>query len=100
MRTCVLSVFMYACKTWILRKADRARILAFEMTCYRRVLEIKWQEKITSVEVCKRLSVQKNLVQEVMKIKLTLFGHICRMNDERMVKNVMFGMIDGKVRQG
>ncbi|HMW60562.1 MAG TPA: reverse transcriptase domain-containing protein, partial [Leptospiraceae bacterium] len=100
LRTCVFSVFMYACETWTLRKADRDRILAFEMRCYRRMLGIKWQQKITNVEIRKRLAVKKNLLQEVMGRKLTLFGHICRMNDGRMVKDILFGMMDGKSRRG
>ncbi len=50
-RTCVMSVLLYACETWTLRKKDKGLLLAFEMKCYRRILHIHWHLKITNVEV-------------------------------------------------
>ena len=43
---CVFAVLLYAAETWTIEKADRKRILAFEMRCYRWILEINWQEHI------------------------------------------------------
>ena len=98
--TCVMSVLLYACETWTLRKKDKDSLLAFEMRCYRRILHIYWQQKITNTEVRRRVGSTKNIVQVIMERKLRFFGHISRMEDERLVKNVMFGMMEGQTRRG
>jgi hypothetical protein len=99
-RTCVMSVLMYACETWTLRKKDKDLLLSFEMKCYRRILHIRWQQKITNGEIRRRVGITKNIVQLIMERKLSLFGHICRMENNRLVKNVVFGMMDGQTRRG
>ena len=99
-RTCVMSVLLYACETWTLRKKDKDLLLAFEMKCYRRMLHIRWQQRITNVEVRRRVGNSRNIIQLIMKRKLSLFGHICRMGDDRLVKSVVFGMMDGQTRRG
>jgi hypothetical protein len=73
--TCVMNVLLYACETWTLRKKDKDSLLAFEMKCYRRILHIRWQQIITNGEVRRR-------------------ADICRMKDNRLVKCVVFGMMD------
>ena len=99
-RTCVLSVLLYACETWTLRKRDKDRLLAFEMRCYRRILNIRWQQKITNEEIRGRIGNITNIVQLVIRRKLRFFGHICRMDDKRLVKNVVFGRMEGTSRKG
>jgi hypothetical protein len=100
LKTCVFSVLLYACETWTLKKADKDRLMAFEMRCYRRILHIWWQQKITNEEVRRRIGRKQNIVQTIMKRKLNLFGHICRMDDARLVKTVVFGMMEGTNRKG
>ncbi len=99
-RTCVMSVLLYACETWTLRKKDKDLLLAFEMKCYRRILHIHWHQKITNVEVRRRVGNTRNIVQHIMERKLSLFGHICRMEDKRLVKGVVFGIMGGWTRRG
>ncbi len=99
-RTCVMSVLLYACETWTLRKKDKDLLLAFEMKCYRRILHIHWHQKITNVEVRRRVGNTRNIVQHIMERKLNLFGHICRMEDKRLVKGVVFGIMGGWTRRG
>jgi len=53
--TALMSVAMYASETWMLTKKDRDRLLAFEMKGYRRLLRIRWQQKITNKEVRRRV---------------------------------------------
>ena len=48
LETCVFSTALYACETWTLKMEDKQRILAFEMYCYRRILQINWAQKITT----------------------------------------------------
>ncbi len=100
LKTCVFSTMLYGCETWTYRKADANRILAFEMYCYRRILRLSWMKKVTNVEVRRRLMIDETLMHVIMKRKLALFGHICRMEDNRKIKNVMFGMLDGSGKRG
>jgi len=90
-RTCGMSVVLYACETWTLRKQDKNALLAFEMKCYRRILHIRWQQKVTNKEIRPRVGTTKNIIVGViLERKLNLFGHICRMEEIRLVKNVVF----------
>ncbi len=100
LRTCVFSVLLYASETWTMKKTDQDRLLAFEMRCYRRLLNIRWQQRVTNVEVRRRMNNTENIVQTVIKRKMELFGHICRMEDGRMVKKMVFGTVGGKNRRG
>ena len=76
------------------------RLLAFEMRCYRRLLSINWYQKVPSKEVRKKVEPGYNVVQQVIRRKLGLFGHVCRMKDDRLVKSVMFGMMEGTNKKG
>src|SRR6218665_73663 len=99
----MMNVAMYASKTWTLKKQDRYSLLAFEnfeMKCYSRILRIRWEQKITNEEVCRRVRCRKNIVQQIMERKLNLFGHICRMKDNRLVKEVIFTTMEGEMRRG
>jgi hypothetical protein len=100
LKTCVFSTMLYGCETWTYKKADKNRILAFEMYCYRRILGITWMQKISNDEVRRRLNVKENLMEVIIKRKLALFGHICRMDDSRKIKTVVFGMMNGKTKRG
>jgi len=69
--------------------------MAFEMRCYRRILHIRWQQMITNEEVRRRMKCQRNVLHMVMERKLNLFEHICRMNNSRLITQVVFGMVHG-----
>ena len=100
LRTCVFSVLLYAAETWTLKKNDKNRLMAFEMKCYRRILNVRWQQKITNAEIRRRVQTTTNMVQTIIERKLKFFGHICRMDNNRMVKKVMLGTMAGKNRRG
>ena len=70
------------------------------MYCYRRILHLSWTEKVTNVEVRKRLKIREDLMQAVMRRKLNLFGHICRMDNSRKIKGVMVGIMEGTGKRG
>ena len=95
----MFSIALYACETWTLKKSDRQKLLAFEMYCYRRVLRISWMDKVTNKEVRNRIHAQEDIIQMIMRRKLNLFGHICRMNDKRLIKKIMFGRVDGTTKE-
>ena len=95
LRACVFSVLLYAAESWTLRKIDTQKLLSFEMSCYRRILNIRWHHKISNERIRTTIGHHKTIIQIIIKRKLSLFGHICRMNDTRLVKQVVFGRIEG-----
>jgi len=99
LRTCVFSTLLYAAETWTIKKRTKTAT-EFEMKCYRRILRIRWQQKITNIEVRRRMKVTTNVMQEVIKRKMTMFGHICRMSQDRRIKKVMEGFMAGNSRKG
>ena len=72
MRISVFSTALYASETWTLKKGDKDKILAFEMFCYRRILRISWTQKVKNAQVGNRLNIKEDLVQVIMKRKLTV----------------------------
>ena len=84
----------------MLKKQDRDRLLAFEKKCYRRILRIRWEQRITNEDVRSRLRFMKNMVQRIMERTLNLFGRISGTKDTMLVKKMMFGMMEGEARRG
>jgi len=66
------------------------------MRCYRRLLRIRWQDFQTNASIRRQLSRQHTIVDRVRCRKLELFGHICRMPDNGMLKRVLFGVVEGR----
>jgi len=97
---CIFSILLYASESWTLIKRDKDKVMAFVMRCYGRILHIRWQQMITNEEARRRMKCQRNVLQMVMERKLNLFGHICRMNNSRLIKQVVFGMVDGSGNRG
>ena len=96
--TTVFSVLLYASETWTLKERDKKKLLAFEMRCYHQILKIKWTDKISNEAIRKMISRKITIVDIIKKRKLQLFGHICRMDDSRLVKQVVFSRMNGKSR--
>ena len=99
LKTCVFSTALYACETWTFKKIDRDKIVAFEMYCYRRILHLSWVQKVTNVEVRRKLNISEDLMQVIIRWKLGLFGHICRIDNSRKIKCIMLGTMDGTGRR-
>ena len=98
--TCVFSVLLYASETWTLKENDKKKLLAFEMKCYRRILRISWKDMIRHEDIRKTIEREETIIDTTKKSKLRLFGHICRMNDNRLIKHTIFAKIDRKSRRG
>jgi hypothetical protein len=98
--TCVFSVLLYASETWTLKEVDKKKLLGFEMKCYRRVLRITWRDMIRNEDIRKRISKEKTIIDTIKKRKLGLFGHISRMDDNRLIKHAVFAKMNGKSRRG
>jgi len=91
----VFNVLLCASETWTLKKLDKDRLLAFEMKCYRWILHIRWQQKIRNEE----MSQQKRISDHNTEKTPQFFGYICRMKYARMLKAIVFGVMEGKARK-
>ena len=100
LKTCVFSVLLYASKTWTLKETANKKLLASKMKCYRRILRINWRDMIRNEDIRKRISKEKTIIDTIRRRKLGLFGHICRMNDNRLVKHTVLSQMEGKSRRG
>lgn len=63
-------------------------------------MHIHCHQKFTNLEVQSQVGNTRNTVQIIMERKLSLFGHLCRMEDKRLVKCVVFGIMEGWTRRG
>ena len=88
--TCIFSVLLYASETWTFKETDKRKLHAFEMRCYRRILKVNWKDMIRNEDIRKRISKEETILDVIKKRKLRLFGHICRMHDNRLVKRTVF----------
>lgn len=100
LETCIFSSFLYGCETWTITKDLERKILAFERKCYRKILRIGWVEKITNEELYRRIQPKQTMLERVKQRKLQLFGHICRMKEDRKIKALMFGIMEGANKRG
>ena len=98
--TCVFSVLLYAPETWTLKENDKKKLLAFEMKCYRRILRINWKDMVRNDDIRKKISKEETIIDIIKRKKLRLFGHICRMDDSRLIKHTVFARMNGKPRRG
>jgi hypothetical protein len=92
---CVLSTLLYACEWWTLKTEDVRRLNAFEMRCYRKIMRICWKDMVSNKKIREDIRRQITVVDKIKARKLQLFGHICRMGDNRLIKTVMLGRVDG-----
>ena len=98
--SCVVSTLLYGCETWTLRKIDTEKLDAFERKCFRKMLGISWRDKVRNEEVESRIGQVKKASQKVKERKLSMFGHICRMQDNRLIKLVLMGDMYGTRKRG
>jgi len=98
-KTMVFPVTMYGCESWTIKQADRKKIDAFELWCWRRLLRVPWTEKRTNKSVLQEIKPECSLEASMVKLKLSYFGHIMR-RQESLEKEIMLGMVGGKRRRG
>ena len=92
----VSPVVMYGCESWTVKKAERQRIDAFELWCWRRLLRVPWR---SSQSILKEISPGISLEGMMLKLKLQYFGHLMRRADS-LEKTLMLGGIGGRRRRG
>ena len=77
-RSNIWPVVTYGSEAWIINKEIRKKINAVECWIYRRVLKIRWTDKVSNKEVLQRMGINMHLMNSIAKRKATFFGHICR----------------------
>ena len=92
-------VVMYGCESWTIQKAERLRIDAFELWCWRRLLRIPWTAMRSNQSILKEINTEYSLVGLILKLKLQYFGHQMR-RTESLEKTLMLGKIKVKRRRG
>ena len=91
---------MYGCDSWTIKKAERRRIDAFELWCWRRrLLRVSWTARRSNQSILKDISLEYSLEGLMLKLKLEYFGHLMRRTDS-LEKPVMLGKIEGRRRRG
>ena len=95
----VFPVVMYGCGSWTVKKAERRRIDAFELWCWRRLLRVPWTASRSNQSILKKISPGISLEGMMLKLKLQYFGHLMRRVDS-LEKTLRLGGIEGKRRSG
>ena len=95
----VFPVVMYGCESWTIKKAERRRIDAFELWCWRRLLRVPWTARRSNQSILKEISPWCSLEGLMLKLKLQSFGHLMGRGDS-FEKTLMLGKIEGRQRRG
>ena len=90
----VFPVVMYGCESWTVKKAERRRIDAFEVWCWRRLLRVPWTARRSNQSILKEISLGCSLEGMMLKLKLQYFGQFMRRVDS-LEKTLTLGGIGG-----
>ena len=95
----VFPVVMYGCESWTVKKAERQRIDAFEVWCWRRLLRVPWTAWRSNQTILKEIGPGCSLEGLKLKLKLQHLVHLMRRVDS-LEKTLMLGRIGGRRRRG
>ena len=95
----VFPVVMYGCEHWTVKKAERQRIDAFELWCWRRLLRVPWTARRSNQSILKEISSGGSLEGLMLKLKLQYFCHLMQRVDS-LEKTLMLGGIGGRRGRG
>ena len=95
----VFPVVLYGCESWTVKKAERRRIDAFELWCWRRLLRVPWTARRSNQSILKEISPGCSLEGMMLKLKLQYFVHLMQRVDS-LEKTLMLGGIGGRRRRG
>ena len=95
----VFPVVMHGCESWTVKKAERRRIDAFELWCWRRRLRVPWTARRSNQSILKEISPGCSLEGMMLRLKFQYFGHLMGRVDS-LEKTLMLGGIGGRRRKG
>ena len=100
LHACILSTLLYAAECWSLTERDEARLDAFDMRCQRKILRIKWSEHVTNKHI-RSVTKQPQLTNLIRNRRLKWFGHLLRMDSNRIPKRLhLWKPSNGRQRRG
>ena len=94
-----MTIVMYGCESWTVKKAERQRIEAFELWYWRRLLRVPWTARRSNQSILKEISPEYSLEGLMLKLKLQYFGHLMP-RAHSFEKTLMLGKIEGRRRRG
>ena len=89
---------MYGCESWTVKKAERRRIDAFELWCWRRLLRVPWTARRSNKSILKEIHPEYSLEELMLRLKLQYFGHLMRRADS-LEKTLMLGKTESRRRR-
>ena len=95
----IFPVVMYRCESWTVKKAERWRIDAFELWCWRRLLKVPWTARRSNQSILKEISPGCSLEGLMLRLKLQYFGHLMWRVDS-LEKTLMLGGIGSRRKRG
>ena len=95
----VFPVVVYGCESWTVKKAERQRIDAFELWCWRRLLRVPWTARRSNQSILKEISPGCSMEGLMLKLKLQYFGHLMWRVDS-LEKTLMLGGVGGQEEKG
>ena len=90
---------MYGCESWTIKKAERRRIDALELWCWRRLLRVPWTAKRSNQSILQEISLEYSLEGLMLEPKLQYFGHLMQRTDS-LEKTLMLGKFKSGRRRG
>ena len=94
----IFPVVMYGCESWTIKKAERQRIDAFELWCWKRLLRVPWTARRSNQSILKEISPEYSLEELMLKLKFQHFGPLMGKADSR-AKTLILGKIQGGRRR-
>ena len=95
----VFPVVMYGCESWTIKKAQRQRIDAFELWCWRRHSRVPWTARRSNQSILKEISPENSLEGLILKLKLQYFGHLMQ-RAHSLEKTMTLGKTESRRRRG
>ena len=95
----IFLVVMYGCESWTIKKAERQRIDAFKLWCWRRLLTVPWTSRRSNQSILKLISPEYSLEGVMLKLKFWYFGHLMWRTDS-FEKSLTLGRIEAGERRG
>uniref|UniRef100_A0A803TAN8 Reverse transcriptase domain-containing protein n=1 Tax=Anolis carolinensis TaxID=28377 RepID=A0A803TAN8_ANOCA len=95
----VFPIVTYGCESWTIRKAERKKIDAFELWCWRKILRVPWTARRSNQSILQEIMPDCSLEGKILEAKLKYFGHIMR-RQESLQKIMMLGKLEEKRKSG
>ena len=95
----IFPVVVYGCESWTIKKAERQRIDALELWCWRRLLRVPWTARRSNQSILKEINPEYSLKGLMLKLKLQHIGHLMQ-GTNSLLKTLILGKIEGRRRRG